>query len=128
MDILFDKTIAMLSTILDFRSERNKVIASNIANIDTPGYKPRELIFEKELEGFIDNGKEIMMTKTDKRHLSKQSSHINEREFKVVNSGKTVKIDDEMGKLAENTLIYNLTLELMARKFKKLDSILREAK
>ena len=69
-----------------------------------------------------------MMTKTDKRHLSKQSSHINEREFKVVNSGKTVKIDDEMGKLAENTLIYNLTLELMARKFKKLDSILREAK
>lgn len=128
MDILFDKTIAMLSTILDFRSERNKVIASNIANIDTPGYKPRELIFEKELEGFIDNGKEITMTKTDKRHLSKQSSHINEREFRVVNSGKTVKIDDEMGKLAENTLIYNLTLELMARKFKKLDSILREAK
>ena len=127
MDILFDKTIAMLSTILDFRSERNKVIASNIANIDTPGYKPRELIFEKELEGFIDNGKEITMTKTDKRHLSKQS-HINERDFKVVNSGKTVKIDDEMGKLAENTLIYNLTLELMARKFKKLDSILREAK
>ena len=124
MNILFNKTLEMLSAILDFRSERNKVIASNIANIDTPGYKPRELIFEKELEGFIDNGKEITMTKTDKRHLSEQSSHT----FEVINSEEAVKIDNEMEKLAENNLMYNLTVELMARKFKGLDSVLREAK
>ena len=36
MDALFGETIEMLSVILDFRSERHKVIASNIANIDTP--------------------------------------------------------------------------------------------
>lgn len=124
MDILFDKTIEMLSVILDFRSERNKVIASNIANIDTPGYKPKELVFKKQLEDFIDNGAEVTMTKTDKRHLSEQSSHI----FEVINSEEAVKIDNEMEKLAENNLVYNLTVELMARKFKGLDSVLREAK
>lgn len=124
MDILFSKTIEMLSVILDFRSERNKVIASNIANIDTPGYKPKELVFKKQLEDFIDNGTEITMTKTDKRHLSEQSSHT----FEVINSEEAVKIDNEMEKLAENHLMYNLTVELMARKFKGLDSVLREAK
>jgi flagellar basal-body rod protein FlgB len=124
MDILFNKTIEMLSTILDFRSERNKVIASNIANIDTPGYKPKELVFKKQLEDFIDNGAEVTMTKTDKRHLSDQSSHT----FEVINSEEAVKIDNEMEKLAENNLMYNLTVELMARKFKSLDSVLREAK
>ncbi len=124
MDILFSKTIEMLSVILDFRSERNKVIASNIANIDTPGYKPKELVFKKQLEDFIDNGTEITMTKTDKRHLSEQSSHT----FEVINSEEAVKIDNEMEKLAENNLMYNLTVELMARKFKGLDSVLREAK
>ena len=124
MDILFNKTIEMLSVILDFRSERNKVIASNIANIDTPGYKPKELVFKKQLEDFIDNGTEVTMTKTDKRHLSEQSSHT----FEVINSEEAVKIDNEMEKLVENNLMYNLTVELMARKFKGLDSVLREAK
>ena len=124
MDILFNKTIEMLSAILDFRSERNKVIASNIANIDTPGYKPKELVFKKQLEDFINNGTEVTMTKTDKRHLSKQSSHT----FEVINSEEAVKLDNEMEKLAENHLMYNLTVELMARKFKGLDSVLREAK
>ena len=124
MDILFNKTIEMLSVILDFRSERNKVIASNIANIDTPGYKPKELVFKKQLEDFIDNGTEVTMTKTDKRHLSEQSSHT----FEVINSEEAVKIDNEMEKLAENNLMYNLTVELMVRKFKGLDSVLREAK
>ena len=124
MDILFNKTIEMLSVILDFRSERNKVIASNIANIDTPGYKPKELVFKKQLENLIDNGTEVTMTKTDKRHLSEQSSHT----FEVIKSEEAVKIDNEMEKLAENNLLYNLTVELMARKFKGLDSVLREAK
>ena len=124
MDILFGKTIDMLSAILDFRSERNKVIASNIANIDTPGYKTKELIFKKQLEDIVSNGREIPMSKTDKNHLSELS----EKKFEVINTERPVKLDNEMGKLAENTLMYNLTVELMARKFKELDSVLREAK
>lgn len=124
MDILFGKTIDMLSGILDFRSERNKVIASNIANIDTPGYKTKELIFKKQLADLVSNGREISMSKTNKRHLSESS----EKKFEVIKSERPVKIDNEMEKLAENTLMYNLTVELMARKFKELDSVLREAK
>lgn len=124
MGILFNKTIDMLSTILDFQSKRHKVIASNIANIDTPGYRTKELVFKKQLENFIGHRAEITMTKTDQRHLSKQPSHV----FEVINSEEEVKIDNEMVKLAENNFMYNLTVELMARKFRGLDNVLKEAK
>ncbi|OPL16149.1 MAG: hypothetical protein AVO38_08745 [delta proteobacterium ML8_D] len=124
MGILFNKTIEMLSTILNFQSKRHKVITSNIANIDTPGYKTKELVFKQQLENLIDDETEIKMTKTDQRHLSKQPSHV----FEVINSEEEVKIDDEMVKLAENNFMYNLTVELMARKFRGLDNVLKEAK
>ncbi|NIA11256.1 MAG: flagellar basal body rod protein FlgB [Nitrospiraceae bacterium] len=124
MNILFGKTIDMLSEILDFRSERNKVIASNIANIDTPGYKTKELSFKKQLENFAGDNIRIRMAKTNRKHLSESSKD----EFDVINSEEPVRLDNEMEKLAENTLMYNLSIELMAKKFKELDSVLREAK
>lgn len=39
---------------LNFRGERQKVISSNIANINTPGYKTKELVFEDELNNSIN--------------------------------------------------------------------------
>ena len=128
MDALFGKTINMLSAILDFRSERHRVIASNIANIDTPNYKPKELVSKKELEDIIDKGKRVTMVKSQEKHLSGQPIHCDKTGFEVVNSGEKVNIDKEMAKLAGNNLMYNLTVELLMRKFKGLNSVLREAK
>ena len=124
MNILFGKTINMLSKILDFRSERNKIIASNIANIDTPGYKTRDLNFKGLLDRFVNSETEIRMVRTDRRHLSESYKD----DFEVITSGKAVRLDNEMEKLAENTLMYDLTIELMAKKFKELNSVLKEAK
>jgi len=113
MDALFGKTIEMLSVILDFRSERHKVIASNIANIDTPNYRPKDIVFQEELKDLIGNKDGIGIDKAD---------------FEVINSGESVNLDIEMAKLAENNLMYNLTVELLARKFRGLNTVLKEAK
>ena len=45
MDILFNKTMNLLSGMLDYRSTRHKIIVSNIANIDTEGFKPSDICF-----------------------------------------------------------------------------------
>jgi flagellar basal-body rod protein FlgB len=42
--------------------------------------------------------------------------------------GENVDLDSEMTKLAENNLMYNLTVELLARKFKSLNTVLTETK
>ncbi|MDI6687263.1 MAG: flagellar basal body rod protein FlgB [Desulfobacterales bacterium] len=113
MDALFDKTIEMLSGVLDFQSQRHKVIASNIANIDTPNYRPKDIVFKEELKTLISNKNMVKIDKTD---------------FEVIDTGEMVDLDSEMAKLAENNLMHNLTVELLARKFSGLNTVLKEIK
>lgn len=127
MDALFGKTIEMLSAALDFRSERHKVIASNIANIDTPGYRPKDIIFKEALEA-IANKNGVTMTGNNRMHMSAHSISTGRAGFEAIDSGKKVNLDSEMAKLAENNLMHNLAVELLARKFKGLNTVLREAK
>ncbi|MBW2632320.1 MAG: flagellar basal body rod protein FlgB [Deltaproteobacteria bacterium] len=126
MNALFGKTIGMLSEALDFRAERHKVITSNIANIDTPNYRPKDIVFKEELESIIDNKDRITMTIS--RHMPEQSNSAGKADFEVIDSGERVNLDSEMAKLTENNLMHNLTVELLARKFRGLDTVLREAK
>ncbi|MCD6153826.1 MAG: flagellar basal body rod protein FlgB [Syntrophobacterales bacterium] len=128
MDALFGKTIEMLSAVLDFRLERHKVIASNIANIDTPGYRPKDIVFKEQLEAIISNKEKITMAGSRGRRMSEQSIPAGKSDFEVIDSGEKVNLDSEMAKLTENNLMYNLTVELLARKFRSLNTVLREAK
>jgi flagellar basal-body rod protein FlgB len=124
MDKLFGKTVGMLSSMLDYQSKRHKLIASNIANIDTPGYRSKDLTFQCRFTEQMENKNNVKMVRTHKGHLS----NTGRGEFDVVNSGEKVNIDKQMVKLAENNLMYNLSVELLARKFKSLTTVLREAK
>ena len=128
MDKLFGKTVDMLSTMLDYQARSHKLITSNIANIDTPGYKPRDLIFQKELNEQMEGEKGMQLNNTHEKHLPRNDARVDQGEYEVVNSGEVVSIDNEMVNLAENNLMYNLSVELLARKFKGLNTVLREAK
>jgi flagellar basal-body rod protein FlgB len=126
MEPLFGKTFKMLGTLLDYRSERNKHIASNIANIDTPDYKPSDLVFKENLKNAMDV--RITLSQTHKKHFPNTRDEISKIDFKEVTSDEKVDIDREMSNLAENHLMYNFTAELLARKFRGIKNILTEAK
>ncbi len=128
MDLLFNKTIEMLTGVLNFRSARHEAITSNIANIDTPGYRPRDVAFQREVQALIDGEKQVAMVRTNGKHLPGAANSGDAAGLEVIESGDTVDLDKEMAKLAENNLMYNLTVELLARKFKGLNSVLTEAK
>jgi flagellar basal-body rod protein FlgB len=127
MEALFGKTIDMLSAVLDFRSERHKVITSNIANIDTPNYKPKDLVFGDELREMMESEVEIKTTGSSQKRLPADGA-FQKADLEMVETGQGVDLDTEMAKLAENNLMYNLAVELLARKFKGLDTVLKEAK
>ena len=124
MEKLFGKTVDTLSTMMEYQSKRHKLIAANIANIDTPGYKPKDIVFKKELDGVMCGEKGVTMNKTNAGHVSSKDCD----EYEIVNAGDTVNIDKEMTRLAENNLMYNLSVELLARKFRSLTTVLREVK
>ena len=126
MESLFGKTFNMLGTMMDYRSERNKVITSNIANLDTPDYKPSDYVFKEDLKNAMDV--RIHLKRTHEKHFPNAGDEISKNDFKMVTSEDKVDLDTEMTNLAENHLMYNLTVELLARKFKGIRSVLTEAK
>lgn len=122
MDILFTKTMNQLSGMLDYRSKRHKVILSNVANIDTEGFKPSDLSFKQALGKTTT----IRMATTDPGHIGRKENGTGPVE--VITSEEKVKIDTEMANLAENQLMYNFTVDMLSRKFKGIKTVLTEAK
>jgi len=128
MEFLFNKTFGVLSGMLGFRSQKNKVIMSNLANMDSPDYKPKDYVFKSDLSRAVADQDQLALVKTDRKHLPVDRNEISDDDFKVVETGDKVKMDTEMTNLAENHLMYNLTVEMLARKFKGLNTVLKETK
>lgn len=53
MKTLFSMPINLTGKVMDMQLQRQNIIAGNIANVETPRYRPRELTFEKELQAAL---------------------------------------------------------------------------
>ena len=135
MGDIFGKTVSILEKNLDLRMMRHDVIASNIANQETPGYKAKDLSFQKELNkaGAVVNAG---LVRTNKAHLSgaSTSSHISGVEIKErpdANSNldnNNVNPEKEMAMMAENNIMYDASVQLLSKKFRGLMDAIREGK
>jgi flagellar basal-body rod protein FlgB len=126
MESLFGKTFNLLSTMLDFRSERSKVISSNIANLDSTDYKAADYVFKDDLNKAMNL--RVPLSRTDEKHFPNVKDEFTKNDFKLVKSDDKPDLDKEMTNLAQNQLMYNLSVELMARKFRNIKNALSEAK
>lgn len=131
---LFDKGIAFLSKALDILSMRHQLIASNIANQDTPNYKPRDISFQKELESFLGPNNSQEIYRTHAGHLSGQNSSgdgveviiKNGEEMGYDNNG--VNVEMEMANMAMNAIMYDAAAQIVSKKFKMLGYAIREGR
>lgn len=123
MQFLFGKTIPMLSSVLDYRSERQKLISTNVANIETEGYQPKELEFKNHLLDSMGNRQNVQIVRTHRKHLPLLEPG---NTYKVKISGDRVSLDKEMMNLAENNLSYNASTDIVARKFRSISNFLKE--
>lgn len=120
---LSDQSIALLRKVLDLRADREKVIASNIANSETPGYAPSRFRFEDQLQQAIDSNN-IRATTTHNKHipittndLASVSGRIEKQEVTPDFGDKNgVSLDDEMLALSENELLYETAAQLLSKK------------
>jgi flagellar basal-body rod protein FlgB len=98
---------------LNFRGEKQKVISSNIANIDTPDYKTKDLKFKNELEK-SNHETQLKLARTHISHLSlMDSSSKNSMELYEVkgleeqNDGNNVNLDTQMSNMSKNSIMFN---------------------
>ena len=118
MNIGIDKSATLLEKMLDVSSIKHKVIANNIANVNTPGYKKMGVSFSDQLEKALN---ESSMNKFDtlqpKIVISKEDSSETVR-----NDGNNVDMDKEVSSLVKNTLTYSIYTQLLAKKYEVVKS------
>jgi flagellar basal-body rod protein FlgB len=98
---------------MNLLSTRQKLVASNIANADTPGYKTKDIDFESELQSQIQN----------------QSPTVTEVSgLKTKNDGNNVDMDREARLLSENALRFAIATNLARSELQTLKSAIEEGK
>jgi flagellar basal-body rod protein FlgB len=98
---------------LNFSGEKQKVISSNIANIDTPRYKTKNLKFKDHLDN-SNNDFNIQLTRTNNKHLPSLLEVKNDRLFKKFevqgleeqNDGNNVNLDTQMAEMSKNSIMF----------------------
>ena len=126
----FGKTFYALEKAIGLAQQRNAVITSNISNLETPGYKPKDINFKSELDRAIETNHKTDLARTDPRHISMQMNgeQIVEpyEEQGEWNGYNWADIDSEMTKLTENNLVYRTAVEALLRKMNLLKEVIRE--
>ena len=98
---------------MDLLSSRQKLVASNIANADTPGYKTRDIDFEREFRSLIPG-------------QTPAASEVAGLEIK--HDGNNVSLDREARLLAENAMRFNLASSLMRTEIRMVRSAIQEGR
>jgi flagellar basal-body rod protein FlgB len=108
-----EQTYLLLRKSLDASTERGRVIAHNIANVNTKGFKASKVIFEDKLNDILKN-ESIGLKTTNERHIDDGStletlnySVEKDKTTSMRLDGNNVDIDNEMANLAANTILYN---------------------
>ncbi|AVA35557.1 MULTISPECIES: flagellar basal body rod protein FlgB [Cupriavidus] len=114
---------------LSLRTQRQSVIASNIAHADTPGYKARDFDFASTLAQSVERGQRsegTSLSTTSVRHLPGQAptSTGHELDYRIPLQssidGNTVEMDTERVAFADNTVHYEAGLTVMSSKIKTM--------
>ena len=118
---LFDQNIQLLNANIDRRVTRHRLIARNIANLDTPNYTGTGLEFEKQLRSAISGGiLPTSMSRTNPSHMPYENPGAFGDAEGVYKDTGPVHLDIEMSKLAENNVMFNTMITLLTKKFSKL--------
>ncbi|MEM5480819.1 flagellar basal body rod protein FlgB [Pseudoalteromonas fuliginea] len=131
MAISFDKALGVHPQAMLIRSQRAEVIATNIANADTPGYKAKDIDFASALKAARSNQQSgNTMVRTNDKHIGGGTRSMDGSElFRLPNQadtgdGNSVDIQVERNLYAQNAMEYQASLQFLSSRFKGLNKAL----
>ncbi len=110
---MLDRIASSLERYMDLLSARQKLVASNIANADTPGYRTRDIDFQSEFRDALSG---VPPRPVEISNLA------------VRNDGNNVNLDREARLLAENALRFQAASQLMRAEIRAVRSAIEEGK
>ncbi|HBS60033.1 MAG TPA: flagellar basal body rod protein FlgB [Firmicutes bacterium] len=134
LEKLFTGTIGLLEKSLSAASLRQRVMANNIANANTPGFKKSDVVFEDLLSRALNGGPVLQQVRTHERHLSKDAASAAQVQPQIVgsnatavrNDGNNVDVEAEMANIAQNNLYYNALAQQVSGKLNALKTAINQ--
>lgn len=124
-----DNSLQFHQTALRLREQRQQILASNIANADTPNFKARDFNFQQALQGALSatSNAPAALTKTAAAHLpglNESNYGGTSLQYRTVKQGSvdgnTVDMDTERNQFADNALRYEASLTMISGQIKGL--------
>jgi flagellar basal-body rod protein FlgB len=130
MSINFDSALGIHADALRVRSQRTELLASNMANADTPNYKARDIDFQSAMK-MAESGQSAAMETTHSNHIKVSSSQFASPAVQyratVQDSldGNTVDEQIEQAQFMQNSVQYQASLNFLGARFSGLLSAIR---
>ena len=122
MPISFDSALGIHQQALAVRTQRTELLASNIANVDTPGFKARDIDFKSTLMNINHQSSGSVLTTNSKHIHNEMGSASAEVLYRVPNQssldGNTVDGNLEKSAFSENAIRYQASLTFLEGKFR----------
>ncbi|MCL2878589.1 MAG: flagellar basal body rod protein FlgB [Acidobacteria bacterium] len=133
LDLFESKTLNAMESYMDRLSQRHKIVASNIANIDTPGYKTRDISFHATIDELLTEPSAGRLRLTRERHIDAEGvgplNMVFEPKGLIERADRNnVDIDREMTKLSETSFGYSMMTQLLRGKYQKLSTSINEGR
>lgn len=127
-DVLFSsRTLSTSKNALDVYADRERVLARNIANAETPGYRSQQVRFEEDLQLALRGASDGHMATTDPGHIGGGEKlphgtveYRNPESAWNTNGVNDVDVDREMADVARNTMRFTVTAELVRQAYQGL--------
>ncbi len=131
MPIDMDSYLGLHTRALQLRSQRAGILATNLANADTPNFKARDMDFRAVLERAAQDPAPVRMRRTDPRHLALPRPDLTPARLKyrvpqqAALDGNTVDVQVERSKFTENALHYQADLRFLSGRINGMIKALR---
>lgn len=116
---------ALLEQVVNFAAQRHKLILDNIANVDTPGYRQKDLSvarFSSMLRQRVDERRRTGSASFDDINSSVE----NPVRGILFHDGNNRSMEQLATDMARNAMMHNLAIELLRKQFQQMDMALRE--
>jgi flagellar basal-body rod protein FlgB len=110
------KILNLVEKALNIRAFYHGILAGNVANVETPNYKEKDIDFQAELERRIGSPRDIEV------HEKKDYDGITSVD------GNTVDVEKQVVRMTENNLMFNSLVQVMTKKFSMMRYVINEGK
>ena len=129
-NVSFQKTFGLLENAMDIARQRHSLMVGNVSNLDTPGYRAKDIDFKAAMQKALDGSEQVDILRTRPGHMGPSGDDMSQAEI-VEQEGRWngynwMNTDQVITKMTENNLIYRTATEALLRKIAIMKEVIRE--